>query len=55
MLVSRETAELILDDVGIRGGSRVRVLADDDRVFDLDYLATEIRRHGDESLPSYMK
>jgi len=54
MLVSRETAELILDDVGIRGGNRVRVLAND-RLFDLNYLATEIRRHGDESLPSYMK
>ena len=59
MLVSRETAQLILDDVGIhdvgtRDGNRARLLADDD-VFDLDYLAAEIRRHGDESLPSYMK
>jgi hypothetical protein len=59
MLVSRETAQLILDDVGIHDvgihdGNRARLLADDD-VFDLDYLAAEIRRHGDESLPSYMK
>jgi hypothetical protein len=54
MLVSRDTAELILDDVGIHGGNRERILADDD-VFDLDSLATAIRRHGDESLPSYMK
>jgi hypothetical protein len=54
MLVSRETAELILDDVGIHRRNRRRVLADD-HVFDLDYLATEIRRHGDESLPGYMK
>jgi hypothetical protein len=54
MFVSRETAELILDDVGIYGGNRKRVLADD-HVFDLDYLATAIRRDGDESLPSYMK
>ena len=59
MLVSRETAQLILDDVGIHDvgihdGNHVRLLADDD-VFDLDYLAAEIRRHGDASLPSYMK
>ena len=54
MLISRQTAELILDDVGIHGGNRERVLSDD-RVFDLDSLATVIRGHGDESLPSYMK
>jgi hypothetical protein len=54
MRVSRQTAELILDDVGIHDGNRERVLADE-QVFDLDSLVTAIRRHGDESLASYMK
>jgi hypothetical protein len=54
MLVSREAAQLMLDDAGIHGRDRECVL-EDHRVFDLDCLTTAIRRHGDESLPGYMK
>jgi hypothetical protein len=54
MLISRETAEIMLDDAGIHGRDRERVL-EDYHVLHLGCLTRAIRHHGDECLSTFMK
>jgi hypothetical protein len=54
MLISRETANLMLDDAGILGQDREWILQNHD-VVHLGYLVAAILRQGDGSLSTFMK
>ena len=54
MLISRETANLMLDDAGILGQDREWILQDHD-VVQFGYLVAAILCHGDGSLSTFMK
>jgi hypothetical protein len=54
MLISRETANLILDDAGILGRDREWILQNHDVIY-FGYLVAAILRQGDGSLPTFMK
>lgn len=54
MLISRETANLILDDAGILGRDREWILQNHD-VIHFGYLVAAILRQGDGSLSTFMK
>ena len=54
MLISRETANLILEDAGILGQDREWILQDHD-VVQFGYLVAAILRQGDGSLSTFMK
>ena len=54
MLISRETANLMLDDAGILSRDREWILQDHD-VVHFAYLVAAILRQGDGSLSAFMK
>ena len=54
MLISRETANLILDDAGILRRDREWILQNHD-VVHFGYLVAAILRQGDGSLSTFMK
>jgi hypothetical protein len=54
MLISRKTAEMMLDDAGIHGQDRERVL-ETYHAFHLGYLTRAIRHYGDQCLSTFMK
>jgi hypothetical protein len=54
MLISRETANLILEDAGILGQDREWILQDHD-VVPFGYLVAAILRQGNGSLSTFMK
>ena len=54
MLISRETANLMLDDSGVLVQDRERILQNYD-VVHFGYLVAAILHEGDESLSTFMK